>query len=555
MGPKKILVPAKWKDDYNKLQQEVLQIPVLKKKIEEIEAQRDELKSFETQLKNYKEEYMVMHKENKEAREKAKDLQSRNLELAKQVKTFRDDKQKVRTNTRRLEKGLKDEKRKNAKATAEIASMYRKLQTKKAEYEQEVRNRNQFAKQLKEEQKSLEREREKRLQDIHMKSLDRLRIDTLETAKEKLEKQLKMMSSVSSSHTHESQILTKALECSRNVSEMYEERLVIDDDEIADLKIRNAKLQKELESKEANIALLKKKNADVDAILRAVQAYAMTIARTSTEHENIMNPPKVRHLLHDQQYGPGGGGAEAWGDAETGAELIVRRDMEPPLSQAPTYSSLVKHFEGLRASRRLQRVPDKDDDGQEISFSLAGPGTIPVPQSSEPTGFLGSQYRFLEGNRQTEVSDTTLRQIQPPSRFTRSGLQLSQTSASGRPARATDLKGLPPNIDTFYSPGGTGDISLPSVASAPQLGGLTPDSFHRKQKKKLKSLSAKKAPRRNDGKSVADSDGSLYISTGIGIKRTKVKRNLKGSAKHMLDQILSRMAEGEAQSPKKQKAR
>ena len=108
--------------------------------------------------------------------------------------------------------------------------MYRKIQTKNAEYEQEVRNRNQFAKQLKEEQKNLEREREKRLQDIHMKSLDRMRIDKLESAKQKLEKQLKMMSSITSSHTHESQILTKALECSRNVSEMYEERLVIDDD-------------------------------------------------------------------------------------------------------------------------------------------------------------------------------------------------------------------------------------------------------------------------------------------------------------------------------------
>ena len=84
---------------------------------------------------------------------------------------------------------------------------------------------------MKKEKNNLERERESRLQDIHMKSLDRQRIDKLEVAKEKLEKQLKMMDSISKGHTHESEILKKALDCSRNVSEMYEERLGLDDDE------------------------------------------------------------------------------------------------------------------------------------------------------------------------------------------------------------------------------------------------------------------------------------------------------------------------------------
>ena len=57
-----------------------------------------------------------MKKENEETTTKTKELQIRNLELAKQVKKFRDEKKKVRLNTRRLETSLKEEKKKKWKS-------------------------------------------------------------------------------------------------------------------------------------------------------------------------------------------------------------------------------------------------------------------------------------------------------------------------------------------------------------------------------------------------------------------------------------------------------
>ena len=538
MAPKKILVSAKWKEQFTKLQTEVLKIPKLEKTIEEKDEEIKQLKSFETQLNKFRVDYDVMKKENEETTTKTKELQIRNLELAKQVKKFRDEKKKVRLNTRRLETSLKQEKKKNGKATSEIHSLFRKLGAVKSELEQEIRNRNHFAGELKKEKKNLERERESRLQDIHMKSLDRQRIDKLESAKVKLEKQLKMMDSISKGHTHESDILKKALDCSRNVSEMYEERLVLDDDEIADLKIRNAKLQKTIEQKEAEIAQAFDKHKVLEQTLRAVQAHAMKLCRSSIDIDKIMNPRNIN--ADDQLEDP----SLQWTDAMDGQELIVRRDMEPPLSQAPTFASLVKHFEGLKISRRLQRIPDLDEDDQEISFTTNGPGTIPTPHSSEPKGFTSSQYRFMEKVPVFEVSSSTLKSIEPPVRSIRRGHALADSTAHGRPARGHKQKtGLPPDIDTFYSPGGTGDISLPTVASAPNLGAKTPDYVQRMAKVKSTSKVQKRTPkRRKDGKSVATEEGSLYVSTGIGIKREKVKRKLKGSAKHMLQTILDNMA-------------
>ena len=83
-----------------------------------------------------------------------------------------------------MEKQVKEEKKKNGKATSEIHALMRKLGTVKSELEQEVKNRNHFAGELKKEKNNLERERESRLQDIHMKSLDRQRIDKLQVAKD-----------------------------------------------------------------------------------------------------------------------------------------------------------------------------------------------------------------------------------------------------------------------------------------------------------------------------------------------------------------------------------
>ena len=145
MAPKKILVSAKWKEQFTKLQTEVLKIPKLEKVIEEKDEEIKQLKSFETQLNNFRVEYDTMKKENEETSTKTKELQIRNLELAKQVKRFRDEKKKVRLNTRRLETSLKQEKKKNGKATSEIHSLFRKLGAVKSELEQEIRNRNHFA--------------------------------------------------------------------------------------------------------------------------------------------------------------------------------------------------------------------------------------------------------------------------------------------------------------------------------------------------------------------------------------------------------------------------
>ena len=120
MAPKKILVSAKWKEQFTKLQTEVLKIPKLEKIIEEKDEEINQLKSFETQLNKFRVDYDVMKKENEETTTKTKELQIRNLELAKQVKKFRDEKKKVRLNTRRLETSLKQEKKKMEKQQAKF---------------------------------------------------------------------------------------------------------------------------------------------------------------------------------------------------------------------------------------------------------------------------------------------------------------------------------------------------------------------------------------------------------------------------------------------------
>ena len=51
----------------------------------------------------------------------------------------------------------------------------------------------------------------------------------------------------------------------------------------------------------------------------------------------------------------------------------------------------------------------------------------------------------------------------------------------------------------------------------------------------------RRARRRKDGNSVVDSGGSLFVGSGIGLRKSKVERTMKGSAKQILDHIVSRI--------------
>ena len=55
----------------------------------------------------------------------------------------------------------------------------------------------------------------------------------------------------------------------------------------------------------------------------------MKLCRSSIDIDKIMNPRNINS--DDQLEDP----SLQWTDAMDGQELIVRRDMEPPLSQAP----------------------------------------------------------------------------------------------------------------------------------------------------------------------------------------------------------------------------
>ena len=231
---------------------------------------------------------------------------------------------------------------------------------------------------------------------------------------------------------------------------------------------------------------------------------------------------------------------------------VVRRDVEPPLYQAPTFSHLVRSQENLQLLHRpVASGSVLQGAGSKLQFSSSRVHA-PAP-SAEPLGFGTAGSRFEKPKLQDAVSLETLRIVQPPPRMTRAGGSLADTTAVGRPLiapRVTTAGGGAP--DTFDVPwfqdaadaqrppgliGVRGARSQPTLMGGAGLSVMSGSTSRMLKKDKRR----RRARRRKDGNSVVDSGGSLFVGSGIGLRKSKVERTMKGSAKQILDHIVSRI--------------
>ena len=107
---------------------------------------------------------------------------------------------------------------------------------------------------------------------------------------------------------------------------------------------------------------------------------------------------------------------------------VVRRDVEPPLYQAPTFSHLVRSQENLQLLHRpVGSGSVLQGAGSKLQFSSSRVHA-PAP-SAEPLGFGAAGSRFVKPRLQDAASVETLRVVQPPPRMTRAGGSLADTTA------------------------------------------------------------------------------------------------------------------------------
>jgi hypothetical protein len=236
--------------------------------------------------------------------------------------------------------------------------------------------------------------------------------------------------------------------------------------------------------------------------------------------------------------------------------VVVRRDVEPPLYQAPTFAHLVRSQEQLKIVRRPGGMNNMGVmmGGSSSMGGMGGgsrlPGTSsmlsrihgqgPAP-SDEPLGFGTAGSRFVKTPRMDAVSEETLRIVQPPPRMSRAGGSMADTSAIGRPLIAPHLGpeagGATDTFDVPWFQDAADGIRPPGMLgkskSMPRVGNHNGSS--------VLVPSKKKRYRRRDGNSVTDNDGSLFLGHGLGLKKTKVERTMKGSARQILDQIVARI--------------
>jgi hypothetical protein len=572
---KKVLVSSSFLSDFDKLQKKVGHMDVLEKELEIAKQKADENDALQKTLTNFQSEYEQMKAQNKLEIE-------RRIKATKKIEGIREKltaAERLNSNHKINTKRLKQQKRdvtksyQHAKKKVDILSI--DIVKKDDDLKRQVEIQKELGKLMKRRDKELERERQERLKDMHTKEIQTRTVERAILEKDRLARRIGMQDSIANQHTHESFVLVEALRCSKRVSEVYSEDLNAREEELQMLKEKLARV--ELVHKDAlqTIEDEQYRRKDLERQHRRLQSYMMATAKSKSEIMGIMDPSSSRLIestihhqrsssmmqqrgmqnmmlenpelneFHDQMNDEEHGGM----DDGIMQQLVIRRDVEPPLYQAPTFSHLVRSQEQLKIVQR----PSINIMGGSSTMSKFGGSKLPTNSrvggpiaSNEPLGFGTAGSRFLKTPRLDQVSEDTLRIVQPPPRMIRMGGSMADTSAVGRPLLAPrvgpETGGAMDSFNVPWFQDAADGITqrtpgmLKSSLSMPMVGGGS--SVLRGKDGRLKKS---KRYKRRDGNSVTSSNGSLFLGHGLGLKKPKVERTMKGSARQILDNIVARI--------------
>ena len=573
---KKVLVSSSFLTEFDKLQKKVQKLDELEKHLEEAKEKAEENQGLQNTLSTFQQEYEQMKQQN------ALEIERR-IKASKKVDGFKEklaNAERINTqfklNTKRLEKAKREVSKNYGLAKKKVDVLAIDIVKKDDDLKRQVEIQKEMAKLMRRRETELERERQERLKDMHTKEIQTRTVLQAVAERDRLANRIKMQDSIANQHTHESYVLVEALRCSKRVSEVYGEDLITREEELVEVKERLARMETMHTDALATIEEEQFRRRDLERQHRRLQSYLMATAKSKSEIMGIMEPSKSRlvdsTISRVERYGGGDRGdrGDRGGDGmvvhggmsngmmlenpelgefdevEEDEMLVIRRDVEPPLYQAPTFSHLVRSQEQLKIVRR----PPMNVMGGSTRGSIGGGGsTLPQsvmsraggPTSSvEPLGFGAGGSRWARPIRLEEVSKETLRIVQPPPRMVRAGGSMADTSATGRPLLAprvgAEAGGAMDTFDVPWFQDAADGIRPPGMLgrsrSVPAVGN---GSSVISQKKKVKRY------RRRDGNSVTDNDGSLFLGHGLGLKKTRVERTMKGSARHILDNIVARI--------------
>ena len=286
-------------------------------------------------------------------------------------------------NTRRLNtevKHLKEQKRKLSKT---LDARKEDLANTSHELKQMEIARDRLQRQVKRAENALERERSTRLQEIHARKLEKDMLRDLKKKVSTLDRHLTEQSSIASQHTHESFVLTNALKCSRSITEEYGERMLLLDDKYVALQLKYNKLVADHEKVCADLENSQDMLRGEAQAAATASVYDASIAKTPSDYAAISAPPTQKQLMDKAR------------KADADKAIILRKDAEPPLSQAPTFSSLVRAYENIpKAQARMSK------NGKHVP--------------SEKFGFSSSVARLGDVPEVNAASESTLRAVLPP---------------------------------------------------------------------------------------------------------------------------------------------
>lgn len=556
-----MLVSAGFLSEFDKLQKKVAKFKDLEKEMEEAKAKADENQSLQNALTNFQSEYEQMKEQNKLEIERRIKASEKEAALKKKFKTLEKTSNNYKLNVKRLEKAKREVSKSYARAKEKVDVLSIDLMKRENEIKQQVVIQKEMGKLMKRREKELERERQERLKDMHTKEIQTRTVAKAVAERDRLANRIGMQDSIANQHVHESYVLVEALRCSKRVSEVYSEDLAAREDELQTIKERLARMETKHKDALQTIEEEHHKRRDLERQHRRLQAYMMANAKSKSEIMGIMDPNKSRLIDNTLSrvggaMGAGGGSSNfenqhvpdlgEFHDIDMEEDvLVIRRDVEPPLYQAPTFSHLIRSQEQLKIVRRpggMNNMGVLSNSGSRLpgtsSMLSRIHGNGPTP-SDEPLGFGAAGSRFVRTPRLDAVSEETLKIVQAPPRMMRNGSSMASTNAVGRPLIAPNVGpeagGATDTYDVPWFQDAADGIRPPGMLgksrSVPRIHG-SGSSLFTKKKKKYK---------RRDGNSVADNDGSLFLGHGLGLRKTKVERTMKGSARQILDQIVARI--------------
>ena len=576
---KKVLVSSSFLSDYDKLQKKVSKMAELEKKLETANAASDENAALQTTLSNFQTEYEQMKAQNKLEIERRIKATKKSDGLREKLDQSNKLNKNHKTNTRTLKKQKQEVTKSYQYAKKQVDKLSIDLVKKNDDLQTQVEIQKELGKLMKRRDKELERERQERLKDMHTKEIQTRTVDRAIMERDRLANRIAMQDSIANQHTHESFVLVEALRCSKRISEVYSEDLVTREEELQNVKERLAKMETIHKDALQTIEEEQFRRRDLERQHRRLQAYLMATAKSKSEIMGIMDPSRSRLMdnASSQMYGSHQGGNhrsnsqigghgnghngmmlenpelgefEIMDEEEDEDILVIRRDVEPPLYQAPTFSHLIRSQEQLKIVRR----PPMNIMGESTKSGFLNGGGSKLPTmsrvggatpSQEPLGFGTAGSRFLKSKRLDQVSEDTLRIVQPPPRMLRNGGSMADTSAVGRPLLAPrvgpETGGAVDTFDVPWFQDAADGIRPPGMLgksrSMPTVGGGVRGGSSVLSRKKIKT----KRYRRTDGNSVTDSSGSLFLGHGLGLKKPARVTGLKGSARQILDNIVARI--------------